>query len=62
MRGRGSGLVVAMLMVAGGVWVSGGTVETATPAALAADQSETGEAEHLRGGSRVPNPHRDLIF
>ena len=51
MRGQAFILVVAMLMVAGGVWGSVRTVETAIPAALAADQSVTGVPELLGGGS-----------
>ena len=62
MLDKGPGILVALLMVAGGAWVSGGSSWTAMSAALAADQSIEEEAEPLGAGSQMLNPHSDLIF
>jgi cytochrome c2 len=62
MLDKGPGILVALLMVAGGVWVSGGSSQTAMSAALAADQPIEEEAEPLGAGSQMLNPHSDLIF
>ena len=62
MLGRGPSLLVMLLVVAGGAWVSGGSSQTAIPAALAADQRVAGEAEPPGAGSQALNPHSDLIF
>jgi len=62
MLSRGPGLLVMLLLVAEGAWVTGGSSQSAIPAVLAADQHVTGEAESLGAESQVLNPHSDLIF
>jgi hypothetical protein len=62
MLGRGPGLFVSLLMVAGWAPMSGGSLQTAMPAAFAADQGVAGESEPPGAGSQVLNPHSDLIF
>ncbi len=62
MLDKGPGILVALLIVAGGAWVGGGSSRTAMSAALAADQPVAEEAEPLGAGSQMLNPHSDLIF
>jgi cytochrome c2 len=62
MLDKGPGILVALLIVAGGAWVSGGSSRTAMSTALAADQPVAEEAEPLAAGRQMLNPHSDLIF
>jgi cytochrome c2 len=62
MLDKGPGILVALLIVAGGAWVSGGSSRTAMSADLAADQPIAEEAGPLAAGSQMLNPHSDLIF
>lgn len=62
MRGRRVGLLVVLLIVAGGTWVRGGVSQVVIPRSLAADQREVGQPNSPSVGSQMLNPHSDLIF
>lgn len=62
MGGRGAGLLMVLLIVAGVGWLSGGSPYSPILPVIAADQGSMGEAEIQGAGSQTLNPHSDLIF